>query len=107
MPGNRSRQINLRFNYKPLVEAHDMSSDSTAPDPRLEVQAYLNTHPSAADTLDGIIQWWLPIQRYETSKDVIQKALDNLVQQGIVEYVETGDGRRIFRLAQFQDDESN
>jgi len=83
-----------------------MSSDSKPPDPRLEVLAYLHTHPSAADTLDGIIQWWLPIQRYETARGIIEKALDDLVEQGIVDYVETGDGRRIFRLANLSD-ESN
>lgn len=83
-----------------------MSSDFERPDPRLEVLAYLHAHPSAADTLDGIIQWWLPIQRYETSRDIIEKALDDLVEQGIVDYVETGDGRRIFRLANLSD-ESN
>jgi len=80
-----------------------MSSDNTVPDPRLEVLEYLNAHPCAADTLDGIVQWWLPIQRYQTAKDIIQKALDDLVQQGLVDYVETGDGRRIFRLKEFTD----
>lgn len=80
-----------------------MSSDSKAPDPRLEVLAYLHAHPSAADTLDGIIQWWLPLQRYEMAKDIIQRALDDLVEQGIVDYVETSGGRRIFRLANLSD----
>jgi Fe2+ or Zn2+ uptake regulation protein len=84
-----------------------MSSDSTKPDPRLEVLAYLSAHPSAADTLEGIVQWWLPIQRYETAKDTIQRALDDLVEQGIVDYMETRDGRRIFRLANFPADKSN
>ncbi|SEL12656.1 hypothetical protein [Nitrosovibrio tenuis] len=64
---------------------------------------YLRAHPAAADTVDGIIQWWLPIQRYETAKDVIQKALDDLIKQGTVDYVDTGNGRRIFRLAQHRD----
>ena len=84
-----------------------MSSDNTVPDPRLEVLEYLNAHPCAADTLDGIVQWWLPIQRYQTAKDIIQKALDDLVQQGLVDYVETGDGRRIFRLREFPIERGN
>lgn len=67
-------------------------------DPRMEIVEYLHAHPSAADTVDGVIQWWLPLQRYETARDVIQKALDDLVEEGIIEYVKTGDDRRVFRL---------
>jgi hypothetical protein len=46
------------------------------------VQAYLAQHPDAADTLDGIVNWWLPRQRYETERRRIEKALDHLVERG-------------------------
>jgi hypothetical protein len=59
---------------------------------------YLRAHPSAADTIDGIIQWWLPLQHYEMERENIEKALDGLVKQGLVEYISTGD-KKIFRLA--------
>ena len=68
-------------------------------DLRLEILEYLHAHPFAADTLDGISQWWLPVRRHEIPKDIIQEALDDLIRQGFVDYVDTGDGRRIFRLA--------
>jgi hypothetical protein len=68
-------------------------------DPRAEIVAYLRAHPSAADSLEGIIDWWLPQQRYETAKAVIQQALNDLAQQGIVEEVTLGLGVRLYRLA--------
>ena len=68
-------------------------------DPRAEIVAYLRAHPSAADSLEGIIDWWLPQQRYETAKAVIQRALNDLAQQGIVEEVTLGPGVRLYRLA--------
>jgi Fe2+ or Zn2+ uptake regulation protein len=70
-----------------------------AVDPRVEIVAYLRAHPSAADSLEGIVDWWLPQQRYETAKAVIQRALDDLAQQGIVEEVTLGHGVRLYRLA--------
>jgi hypothetical protein len=33
-----------------------------------ELLAYLSRHPNAADTLEGIMNWWLPRQRYETER---------------------------------------
>lgn len=68
-------------------------------DPRQEIVEYLHVHPYAADTVDGIIQWWLSRQRYETAKAVIQRALEDLVDQGIVDYVDTGNNTRVFRLS--------
>jgi Fe2+ or Zn2+ uptake regulation protein len=68
-------------------------------DPRLEIIEYLHLHPYAADTVDGIIQWWLSRQRYETARAVIQRALDDLVNQGVVDCVETADSTKVFRLS--------
>ncbi len=73
-------------------------------DLRLEILEYLHAHPFAADTLDGIGQWWLPVRRHEIPKDIIQEALDDLIRQGFVDYVDTGDGRRIFRSAGRRDE---
>lgn len=75
------------------------SKPYTGTDPRQEIVEYLHIHPCAADTVDGIIQWWLSRQRYETAKTVIQRALEDLVEQGIVDYVDTGNNTRIFRLS--------
>lgn len=79
-----------------------MDSESkpyTGTDPRQEIVEYLHVHPHAADTVDGIIQWWLLRQRYETAREVIQHALEELVDQGIIDYVDTGNNTRVFRLS--------
>ena len=46
------------------------------------VLAYLQKHPEAADTLDGIVSWWLPQQRYETDRERIGRVLSELVTHG-------------------------
>lgn len=68
-------------------------------DPRVEIVTYLRAHPSACDSLEGIVDWWLPRQRYEMAKAAIQRALDDLVRQGVVEQNALGDGSYLYRLA--------
>lgn len=46
------------------------------------VLAYLHRHPEAADTLEGIVLWWLPRQRYEIARERIGRVLDRLVARG-------------------------
>ena len=64
-----------------------------------EILTYLRAHKDAADTLDGIIAWWLPRQRYEQSKEQIQKALDDLLAQGLIRRDLLSDGTAIFSKA--------
>jgi Fe2+ or Zn2+ uptake regulation protein len=64
-----------------------------------EILTYLRNHSGAADTFEGIIEWWLPRQRYEQSKEKIQKALDTLVAQGLVKKVYLSDGTTIYSSA--------
>ena len=75
-----------------------LAPENVLPDPRKQIMEYLRAHPSAADTIDGIIQWWLPLQGGEMKREDIERALEDLVKQGQVEYVSTGD-KKIFRLA--------
>src|SRR5258706_512848 len=62
-----------------------------------EVLDYLRNHASAADTIDGIINWWLPRQRYETARAKVQQALDYLLASGLVEKKILADGTTIYR----------
>lgn len=68
------------------------------PNPRQEIVEYFLRHPAAADSLDGIVDWWLPRQRYETARTAIQKALDDLVREGLVDEVTRGH-IRLYRLS--------
>jgi len=61
---------------------------------------YLLKHPEARDSIEGIAEWWVLLQRIEDEVDNVKEALDLLIQQGLVE-VEEGSGasgRRIYRL---------
>lgn len=46
-----------------------------------EIVRYFEDHPNAADTMEGICQWWLGS---EHSIANVQAALDRLVARGIV-----------------------
>ncbi|MFC5437159.1 hypothetical protein ACFPME_11365 [Rhodanobacter umsongensis] len=48
------------------------------------VLAYLHRHPQAADTLRGIVNWWLPQQRYESGCQRIERVLSELVARGVL-----------------------
>lgn len=85
-----------KMNKSPTVRGSDKDSRF---DPRREIIEYLRAHPGAADTVDGIFDWWLPSQRYENPKIEIQQALHELVEQGLIEEVTLGNGNRIYRLS--------
>ena len=52
-----------------------------------EILRYLRAHPQAADTVDGIVGWWLPRQRHDEAVDRVQDALDKLVVSGLLEKI--------------------
>lgn len=61
-----------------------------------EILSYLRAHPQAFDTVEGIVEWWLPRQRYEEAVDRVQQALDELVAQGLVEKTTLVDGTVLY-----------
>ena len=62
------------------------------------VLAYLHSHPQAADTLRGIVNWWLPRQRYESGCLRIEHVLDRLVTEGLLHCDELPDGEVLYAL---------
>ena len=62
------------------------------------VVAYLREHRDAADTLDGIVQWWLPRQRYETQRTRIEQALQQLVAAGVLNCERLPHGETLYAL---------
>jgi hypothetical protein len=51
------------------------------------ILGYLRTHPQAADTVAGIVEWWLPRHLPAEAVERVQAALDELVAQGWVEKI--------------------
>ena len=64
-----------------------------------EILLYLQSHPDAADSLEGIVQWWLLRQRYLRGLNQVQTALDSLMHQGLLEKTTNADGTIIYAAA--------
>jgi hypothetical protein len=72
------------------------------PDAPAEIEGavigYLRSHPDAADTLDGIVAWWLPRQRYETERARIEAVLASLVARGFLRASGLPGGAELYAL---------
>ncbi len=44
-----------------------------------EIRRYLDAHPDAADTIDGVIQWWLSPASASASRDTVRRSLARLI----------------------------
>jgi hypothetical protein len=62
-----------------------------------EIRAYLDAHPDAADTLDGIVQWWIVHDRFMRGIQATGRAVERLVAEGRLEKICISEGRVIFR----------
>jgi len=71
-----------------------------------EIKRYLHAHPNAADSLDGIVKWWLPRQRYEETLVRVQQALDYLVAHGLVSRVTAAGDRVVYTHSRKTNDNS-
>lgn len=60
------------------------------------IRRYLDRMPEAADSLRGIVRWWLQNQRYNDARAIVEAALGLLVQQGVVQTETSGQGETIY-----------
>ena len=49
-----------------------------------QIERYLERHPSAADSLQGIATWWVTRQSIRKELPVVHAALQRLAEQGVV-----------------------
>ncbi len=63
---------------------------------RALVLGYLDDHPTAMDTLDGIAEWWILRQQIEIEVRRVSRVLAGLVRDGVLEEVSQG-GVRFYR----------
>ncbi|SJM90027.1 hypothetical protein CRENPOLYSF2_1430003 [Crenothrix polyspora] len=61
-----------------------------------QIECYLKSHPHAADTVEGITQWWLPGQGIEVSSSRVQQALDYLSLKSVVKCNANLNGNRVY-----------
>jgi hypothetical protein len=58
-----------------------------------ELLAYMESHPRAADSLEGIVEWWMLERDIRRRTEEVRRTLAELVRHGLVE--EIGDGSSI------------
>lgn len=61
-----------------------------------KIMDYFAVHPSAADTADGIAEWWLGSQGVYCSKSDAEVALESLVAKGFVVKTISNSGEPIY-----------
>jgi hypothetical protein len=60
--------------------------------------AYLSAHPSAADTAEGIAEWWLGGLEGSVTKVAVEQALQRLIDEGVVASKRIANGTVIYAL---------
>ncbi|MCB1933258.1 hypothetical protein [Accumulibacter sp.] len=73
------------------------------PQPRLSevvdaILRYLHSHPDAADTVDGICEWWLP-SHWRVDLERVEAALIRLEAQGLLRRRENADRHVLYLRA--------
>ena len=63
-----------------------------------ELLDYIQQHPDAADTAEGIRQWWLIRRIAAYSRDIIQASLDQMVASHALKKQSTRDGEVIYQI---------
>lgn len=74
------------------MKGQDMEDDNVA----LCILAYLRCRPRAADTVEGIANWWIAQQRLNESVEEVQRSIETLKAQGLISERKGPDGRSIF-----------
>ena len=85
-----------RRDTRPEVSAPNKSVNTIAE----EIARYLREHPDAADSFEGIRQWWLPRVRFQEATADIEGALEELLERGIVVRQVMPDGKILYRRAE-------
>jgi hypothetical protein len=62
-----------------------------------ELVSYLQEHPHAMDSLEGIAEWWLPRHHIRIGVERVSRALESLTKRDILERIPKGN-RMLYRL---------
>ncbi len=62
-----------------------------------EILRYLHRRPDATDTMEGIVQWWLPRIRLEEATETVERELQLLESRSLVERVSISPRHVLYR----------
>ncbi len=62
------------------------------------IVSYLATHQHSADTLEGIVKWWLLRQRLEEETAKVQRAVDKLCEDGVLKGISVQGGSTVYMM---------
>jgi hypothetical protein len=60
---------------------------------------YLDEHPHAMDSLEGIAEWWIMRHKVRVEVDLLSYVLEQLTEQGLLQKVGSGENAR-YRLGE-------
>ena len=80
-----------------------MPEDAPDIDVGERIQQYLHEHPQAADTREGIRQWWLQREGGGRSAADVQAALDRLVEQKVIARIDRPGMPAVYRSTHRRD----
>ncbi|MCH8304300.1 MAG: hypothetical protein IIB94_04130 [Candidatus Marinimicrobia bacterium] len=63
---------------------------------------YLRKNPDAGDTVEGISNWWLEIERIDYTIDSVKDALKVLLKNGTVKEHKSREGTIIYKVNEKQ-----
>lgn len=58
---------------------------------------YLRKHPDAADSLDGVTDWWLAQPGFPVAPEAVREALALLVAEHRIACIDLADGRTLYQ----------
>jgi hypothetical protein len=58
---------------------------------------FMQNNPEAKHTAEGIARWWILQQKLEDELEVIEKVIECLTDEGIIEKIEFSDGDAYYR----------
>lgn len=64
----------------------------------LDILNYVSKQPQATHTAEGIAKYWIFQQRLEEYLETVVAAVEFLVQEGILEEVQSPSGEKYYRL---------
>ena len=86
-----------------LTTVYDSGDDEAEVDAiATEIEHYLEKHPRSKDSLEGVRSWWLPCVPLAATSFKVERALERLIQRGVVSKELLPDGRVVYCSARFK-----